>query len=318
MADIKKILEGLPSNWYRWGSEDELGTLNVLNASEVLRGIASVQTGKVFTLGLPIGSTEGDLVWPGRTPTKHYMVADKSHFVAAKQPAIPGTGGVEYADDVVHMYLQGTTQVDALGHIWYDNTLYNGYDAMTTTAGLARNGVEHMAAHGMVGSAVLLDVARYLGLEALPKGYEITLAELLATAKEQAVEVQPHDFLILRTGYYLNYVRGGVSGYLQGELNEPGVTLSKELATWFYQMCFPVFATDTMGNEQTHSTKTGTKQPLHPYFITRLGMTLLEMAWLEDLALDCATDGQYRFLMVVSPLKFLGGAGSPVNPIVVK
>jgi kynurenine formamidase len=72
-----------------------------------------------------------------------------------------------------------------------------------------------------------------------------------------------------------------------------------------------------MGNEQTRSSRTGTVQPLHPALITRLGMTLAEMLWLEDLAAYCASSGQYRFFLTMSPLRVIGGAGSPVNPLAI-
>jgi kynurenine formamidase len=38
----------------------------------------------------------------------------------------------------------------------------------------------------------------------------------------------------------------------------------------------------------------------------------------EHLAEDCAQDGQYTFLFVGLPLKVVNGAGSPVNPAVIK
>ena len=33
------------------------------------------------------------------------------------------------------LYLHGTTHTDALGHIWYDDALYNGYPAASTSGG---------------------------------------------------------------------------------------------------------------------------------------------------------------------------------------
>jgi hypothetical protein len=39
-------------------------------------------------------------------------------------------------DDVIFMRLQGSTQYDALGHVWHDNKLWNGYDAMSTIGGM--------------------------------------------------------------------------------------------------------------------------------------------------------------------------------------
>jgi kynurenine formamidase len=49
-----------------------------------------------------------------------------------------------------------------------------------------------------------------------------------------------------------------------------------------------------------------------------LGVTLTEISWLDDLAADCAADGQYDFLYCAAPLKVVNGTGSPVNPIVIK
>ncbi|HWE63002.1 MAG TPA: hypothetical protein VHB98_14915 [Chloroflexota bacterium] len=51
--DLKAFLQDLPTNWGRWGEADELGTVNLLDAQAVLRGIGAVRQGKVFTLVLP-------------------------------------------------------------------------------------------------------------------------------------------------------------------------------------------------------------------------------------------------------------------------
>lgn len=317
MSEIGKVLEGSASNWGRFGPEDEIGTLNYLTPEEILRGIGTIRTGQAFTLGLPIGDPRGDLVWPGRAPTQHYMVSDAGFYEAGKKDFIAGSGGVAFSDDVVHMYLQGTTQVDSLGHIWYDGRLYNGYDAKTTTGGLAKNSIERAAERPIAGAAVLLDVARYKGKEMLDVGEEITLEDLRATAEHQGIVVQSRDMVLIRTGYYLRYARGGVLGYVGESLNEPGITYSPDMVEWFQEREVPLYGTDTMGNEQTRSTRTGTVQPLHPAFITRLGLTLVEMLWLEDLARHCDASKQYRFFLVVSPLKVVGGAGSPVNPLAI-
>ncbi len=315
--DIAQILANAPTNWGRWGPDDEIGMLNVLDPGQVLRGIASVRSGKVFTLGLPIAHPDGDLVWPPRTPTKHFVTNDHGLYAAGKREPAPGSG-FEYADDAIFIYCHGTTQLDALGHIWYGDRLYNGYPADTTVGGLTRNSIEKVAERGIVGSTVLLDVARYRGVDSLAHGEEVTLEDLIGTAQRQNVTVEKHDMVLVRTGFYLNFLQGGMAQYVGDAVNEPGITYTEELAGWFDDLELPLYGTDTMGNEQTFSTRTGTTQPVHPYLITRLGVTMLEMAWLEDLAADCAADGQYRFLMTVGALKIVGGTGSPINPVVVK
>jgi kynurenine formamidase len=49
-----------------------------------------------------------------------------------------------------------------------------------------------------------------------------------------------------------------------------------------------------------------------------LGVTLTEIADLEQLADDCAEDGRYELFYAAAPLKVAQGSGSPVNPIVIK
>jgi hypothetical protein len=221
-----EILESSPKNWGRWGEHDELGTLNFLTSQEVLGAMASVRQGKVFSLGLPIGRKEGDVVFPGRTSTIHLMVQDEGSYMSGKSEALPG--GLKYADDAVFMYLQGTTQCDALGHAWHGDKIYNGYDSKTTIGGLSKASIVPIAQKGIVGRGVLLDLPRYRGTKHLSKGELVTLEDLQKTAAYQNVEIRRHDILLIRTGYITLFYDVGPDDYYR-ELNEPGITYSKEL-----------------------------------------------------------------------------------------
>ena len=71
MADAPAMNELLgadaPTNWGKWGPDDELGALNYLDAKEVLRGVQHIRSGDVFTLQIQMGRTDGpgDPLWPG-------------------------------------------------------------------------------------------------------------------------------------------------------------------------------------------------------------------------------------------------------------
>jgi len=45
------------------------------------------------------------------------------------------------------------------------------------------------------------------------------------------------------------------------------------------------------------------------------GIGLLDNALLQPLADVCAEEGRYEFMLIVAPLRVVGGTGSPVNPI---
>jgi hypothetical protein len=145
-TNLQELLADLPKNWGRWGSDDEIGCLNHLTPEEALRGVRHVKSGKVFTLGLPMGSPGGDPVWPGRSSATRLMTQDRSYYTAGKLQ--PLKGGLEYADDYITAFLQGSSQYDALGHTWYGDEIYNGFSAETTTGGMAKCGVDKIAKRG--------------------------------------------------------------------------------------------------------------------------------------------------------------------------
>src|SRR6516225_807744 len=51
---------------------------------------------------------------------------------------------IRYADDTLNLCVQGATHWDALGHVFYEEKTYNGYDARLIDArGLSVLGIEH-------------------------------------------------------------------------------------------------------------------------------------------------------------------------------
>src|SRR5438552_2116447 len=122
---VEELLRGAPTNWGKWGADDEVGALNYLVAEAALEGVACVRSGTSFTLGLKLRHPEGDPIFPGRHVMHHYMVADRGQFEAGKWQ--PLAGGLQFADDVMVAFLQTGTHVDALGHMWCGDQIYNGY-----------------------------------------------------------------------------------------------------------------------------------------------------------------------------------------------
>ena len=88
------------------------------------------------------------------------------------------------------MPLQCGTQWDALGHIFYGEKMWNGYDARLVDAnGAQKNGIEKTKDR-MVGRGVLLDVARHKGVDSLEDGYGISIADLEKMCAAQGVEIR--------------------------------------------------------------------------------------------------------------------------------
>ncbi|WP_419827168.1 cyclase family protein [Sphingomonas sp.] len=314
-ADTSRLLATSPSNWGRWGETDEVGSLNFLTSAEVMRGVRSVRQGKVFTCGEVIGSASGDPLWPGRIHAKRETVIDKASYVRGDLSSLPG--GAEFADDKIEMFLQGSTQFDALGHVWYDDMLWNGYPATDTNGGMKKASILPIAERGVVGRGVLLDMARFKGKEYLEKGDLLGLDDILGCAEGQGVTIERHDILCLRLGFLqLLHIQGPDVFYR--DFLEPGLTYSPALVDWFHRMEIPCLSTDTISNETELDPRVGVQIPLHCALMRNLGIAFNEICNFERLAEDCHADGQWDFLYAAAPLKVAEATGAPTNVLAIK
>ena len=300
------------SNWGRWGADDEIGTLNHVSPADIVRAASLIRRGKVFSLALNFdrnGPQRG--LWGNRFNPIHTMLATGTDAVSGNQDA----GGLRYADDAVSMPLQCGTQWDALGHIFYEDKMWNGYDArLVDSNGAQRNGIEKVKDR-MVGRGVLLDLARHCAQPCLADGMAITCADLDAAAAAQGVEIRSGDFVLVRTGQMEDRLASGEwGGYAGGEA--PG--LAFETADWIFDKDIAAICTDTWGCEVRPNETTDASQPWHWVVIPKIGISMGEIFFLKELAEDCAQDGVYEFFFCAPPLPITGAVGSPINPLAIK
>jgi len=295
------------SNWGRWGDDDELGTLNLIDDAAVRRGAACVRTGKRFSLALRLdqrGPQVGGI--PGRINPLRTMIAINSEFVGTPD-------GFCTSDDVVTMGLQAATHWDGLAHVSYSGQIYNGYDASTITVdGASKCGIARVSS--LTSRGVLLDVAGALGVERLDPGDPIRVADLDLALAQSGVDLVAGDVLLVRTGFMQLFRARDREGYAAG--HQPGLTM--ETVEWFHARDVAAVATDTFVFEVWPCEDPQMLLPVHLLHLRDMGLTQGQNFDLEALAADCADDGVYEFLLEASPLPFTGGCGSPVNPVAVK
>ena len=102
------------SNWGRWGADDQLGTLNFIDAAARLRGVAAVHDGNAFPLGLPMSEAEGIQMGfiEGRVnPTRS--------MICVNNPLSPDPEWIASSEDVVTFAMQCATHWDGLAHVSY-------------------------------------------------------------------------------------------------------------------------------------------------------------------------------------------------------
>jgi kynurenine formamidase len=271
----------------------------------------------VFTLQCPMGHPHGDPVFPGREGIQREMVWDQDAFApGGVGPQFPG--GLRASDDKATMFLQGSSQYDALGHAWYDDRIWNDVDAATTNGGgMSWASILPIAERGIVGHGVLVDMARHRGKQWLDKGETFTHHDLEEAAAAQGTSIGDRDVVLIRTGWLKYFYAVPKEEFYEGFV-EPGLTYSRELVEWFQSKEIPNLVTDTIANEVTHDPESGVTLPLHAALLRNLGISLAEIIWLDDLADACAADNRWDFLYTAAPLKIHEATGAPVNPVVIR
>jgi len=150
-AEVRGYLKSL-SNWGRWGSEDELGTVNLITPARRQAAARLVTTGESVTCARPITT---DITADTTVQPLRFMVdSGEGRDTVSPERALQRRGAAEFIGMVFHGY--SITHVDAPSHYFWDGQLYNGRscNAITSREGATTNieqrplGCEAARGHG--------------------------------------------------------------------------------------------------------------------------------------------------------------------------
>jgi len=144
------------SNWGRWGSQDQQGCLNLITPALIRQAASLVKTGKAYSLSAPLaenGPNYGGFHQPWKVTTTDHP-----------------TARVGTCMDTLIIQTHNGTHIDPLCHVWYDDVLYNGFNARQhiQSSGASRCSMAQIPF--IIGRGILLDVARWKGVDHLQGG----------------------------------------------------------------------------------------------------------------------------------------------------
>ena len=311
--DELPVRAGAPAGaaWGVFGDDDEVGTINLLTPERVIAAAASIRSGKVFAMNLPINIPDPPLFTRGKH-THTVKIFPNADFVLD-----------DYLDN---FYPQSSSQWDALAHVKHPvYGAYNGIpDNQMTGRGGMRLGIDNLARRGIAGRGVLADVARYYDRVGksinFTKAESIPLDDVQATLEEEGVALRAGDILLIRIGWTKFYL--SASEELKAELAKetvvPGIEASQRTARWLWDNHLAAVASDSPALEALPKPAGEVTEFLHFNMLAFFGMPIGEMWNLEGLAEDCAADGRYDFFLTSAPLNIPGGIGSPPNALAIK
>ncbi|MFL6206639.1 MAG: cyclase family protein [Acidimicrobiales bacterium] len=338
------------STWGDWGDDDELGRINLLTPEKVRQGISEVQHGITFCLSLPLDLPGGTALNqrrhpPALAPTED-MDGNAATFFNVHMSEMPDFGDPKYvdvwADDVVTLSLQYSTQWDSLAHVGAEfdadgdgaeeAVYYNGYRAGIDLVGPrddARGdggghrsfahhlGLEHMAVHGVQGRGVLVDLAHHLGHD----WRAVDLGTLQEVMDADGVVVEPGDVLLLHTGFATKVVEWAGTPDPRELFTTCAYLDAKDdaLLQWIGSSQISALVADNYAVEgllgKDRDPSRHSFLPIHHLCLFKLGVPLGELWYLHELAAWLREHQRSRFLLTAPPLRLPGIVGSPVTPI---
>ena len=290
-----------------FGSEDEIGMLNLIDAASRDAIVSRADASRVFDLsvdhfvGMPGWLAAGDppyQFWMTHTPGGEVQT-DSMHVGRATNEL------VSYSGDAVSMYTHCGTHIDTLNHFGYHGKIFNGFEAAKHIGSRAW-GVAGAEKHPpIIARGVLLDVAALHGVDVLPDSHGIGPDDLKGCLLRQGTALRPGDVVLVRTGQMRKWP--DPARFMP---NPPG--MNRAGAEFLCQHGAITIGTDTASFEQIPSAEPGSWMPVHCYMLAEAGVSIMEMADLEEIA----AERLYEFAFFGACIRLRGATGAPMRPVV--
>jgi kynurenine formamidase len=317
-SPIKGWVKGKGWGWI-WGKDDQVGSLNAMTDASRAAALSLAKTGAVFDLGMTY--SRNSYKWPGHSPGEILTFRspdgiDRMHDKDAPPPAM-NRDKVLWHSAALFINDNVATQIDGLCHITAgpDFHWYNGFKESEWGGDWGPRKCDSPTIPPIVARGVLIDVAAFKQVDALPGHTIISTQTLKDTLAAQNVTLQPGDIVLIRTGTGRFWGEDGADHAKISEHDSAGIDIGA--ARWLVEdQGAMMIGSDTSGLEVNPPPKLeGTAIPVHRYLLVDQGVHIGEFHYLEDLSKAKA----YTFGYVAMTNKIKGAAaGFALRPIALR
>ena len=323
--NLKKWQKGKGWGWV-WGANDEVGSLNEMTDASRSAALRLAAQGKVYDLGVTYDRTS--YKWPGHSPGE--IIAFRTPEGVKRQgdlPALVSENPTKTAWHSCALFINDNvaTQIDGLGHATEgeDDHWYNGFKERDWGGNWGPRKCDAATIPPIIARGILIDVAGFKRVDALPASYAITVEDLQGALRSQNTELKPGDIVLIRTGTLRHWGETGndEKGLIKDH-DSAGINL--ETAKWLVeQQGAMLIGSDTSGleyNPKAEDTsafraKYKSFMPVHNYLLIQQGVHIGEFHNLESLARDRV----FEFCYICTTSKIKGTAsGFTLRPIAIR
>lgn len=297
----------MPEPQVRPGEMKPYGALPIPQVTPEM--LSLIKTGKVYSLALV--HYEGI---PVPTPMVPYTLSPR-----LRHGDLTDIRPASAAAELVTMAAHTGTHIDALCHIGEHRNASGDPDSQGQVYLYDPNGQPRLASESVnyqgqthlsiaemppiVTRAVLIDVARYKGVDVLPDAYVITASDIDEALTAQGTQVRPGTAVLVRTGFIQHLQTGNPA------FSDAIAGIGLEAAQYLFERGMMLAGADNMTVEASPPSD----HPVHRFLLVWNGVTHLENLYLEALSAERV----YEFMLVVTPLRLQGSTGSWVHPIAI-
>lgn len=284
----------------RWGPDDTLGSANLVTPQRTLEATKLIKLGKSMPLGLAIGPNTP--AFPPRSLNLQIVQPNQQGGQKLSQFGYDAN----YNDDLLQTWVGIGSQLDGLGHLGENGQYYNCLDEKEISAitGLTKLGTH--AVPPLVGRAVILDMAKQAGVQALASGQHFGPAEIKAAAKAQGVSMGEGDIILFYTGWTDAKLE---SDPVTWGSSEPG--LNNAGAEYVASLSPMAVGADTWGLEAIPVAEGDKVFYGHVILLKHKGIYILEAMNIGPLV----KEGVNEFMFVLGQPRIIGTVQAMINPV---
>lgn len=267
--------------------------------TKLQEAVSLLRSGRQFDLSVPLEAAMP--VSPVHTPFRMALTARHGDWVRE--------GGITGAAELLVLSGHTGTHIDALCHVARDGLLFGGIDASEALVGgrFVALAVDSIAP--IMTRAILIDVPGYRGVESVEPGGAIGADELEQIVVQTGARPEKGDAVLVRTGWRTGGRYEAGQRFVGWETGVPGIDVSA--ADWLAAHGAILVGGDTIALEVLHPGDGHSKMPVHGRLLVDHGIHIVEMLDLDELAAARVCE----MLLCITPLRIVGGTGSPVRAI---